>query len=134
MNIYKQEHEVSKWPDAFTEKQRCESTLEFEIQCRGKNAMTYLEKVISYFDSEIRDLDLWPYVGSGGHDDIENIQTYHEGKILEAAVVKIYIHTTLPKENISEWFDILDISVNRSDNIHVATIKVPDRDESEGEQ
>lgn len=133
MNIYKQQYEVSKWPTPYTENQRCESTLEFEIQVRGKDAMTHLEKVLSYFDSEIRDLDLWPYVGSGGHDDIENASTYHEGKILEVAVVKIYIHTTLPKENISEFFDILDISVNRSDNMHVATLTVPPQEPNEGE-
>jgi len=133
MTVEKEQHEISKWPDAYTEIQRCESTLEFEIQVRGKDAMTYLEKIVAYFDSEVRDLDLWPYVGSGGHDDIENISLYHEGKILEVAVVKIYIHTTLPKENTSQFFDVLDISVNRSDNVHVATITVPPQEQNEGE-
>ena len=124
---------VSKWENAWTEHQRCESTLEFEIQARGKTAMATLEKVMAYFDSEVRDLDLWPYVGSGGHDDIQNAALYHEGKILEVAIVKLYIHTTLPKENASEFFDILDINVKRSDTIHVATITVPPRNETEGE-
>jgi hypothetical protein len=96
-------------------------------------ARPYVASYVNYFDSEVRDLDLWPYVGSGGHDDIENISLYHEGKILEAAVVKLYIHTTLPKENTSEFFDVLDISINRSDNMHVATIKVPPQEQDEGE-
>lgn len=133
MGIEKEQYEVSKWENAWTERQRCESTLEFEIQARGKTAMATLEKVMAYFDSEVRDLDLWSYVGSGGHDDIQNAAVYHEGKILEVAIVKLYIHTTLPKENTSEFFDILDISVNRSDNMHVATLTVPPRDQNEGE-
>lgn len=133
MEIAKEQYEVSKWPNAYTEIQRGESALKFEIQARGKNAIATLDKVVSYFDSEIRDLDLWPYVGSGGHDDIQNISSYHQGKILEVAVVSIYIHAALKKENASEFFDILDINVKRSDTIHVATITVPPRNETEGE-
>lgn len=131
MEIEKQEYEVSKWPAFNIEDQRGESAIKFEIQARGKNAFTYLNKVVSYFDSETRDVDLWPYVGSGGHDEIQNISAYHQGKILEAASVNMYIHAALHQINESEWFDILDISVNKSDNTHVATITVPERTEGD---
>lgn len=133
MEIEKQQYEVSKWANAYTEDQRGESALKFELQARGKDSMAELNKVITYFDSEVRDLDLWPYVGSGGHDDIQNVSAYHQGKILEVATVYLYIHAAIHQINTSEYFDILDISVNRSDNIHVATITVPERDEPEGE-
>lgn len=132
---YKQPHEVSEYNDTngiLYEKQRGESMLTFEIQARGQGAMETLDKVLAYMDSEARDVDLWPYIGSGGHDEILNIERYHQGKTLQAAIVNIYIHANLEKVNTPEWFNILDIIVKENNNI-VATIKVPDAEPNEGE-
>lgn len=130
MGIDKEDYDISTWTASYTEPltehQRCESTLNFELQVRGKNAMANAEKFIAYLDSELRDIDLWPYVGSGGHDDIQNVTVYHQGKMLEVAQVTFYIHTTLPKQNSSEYFDILDINVKNRNNTDVITIRVPE--------
>jgi len=112
---FKQPHEISSWTqteDSLIEHQRAESTLKFEIQVRGKDAMTVADKITSYFDSELRDIDLWPYVGSGGHDDVQNVSTYHQGKILPVATFEIDIHTTLPKQNVVEYMTNVDITAH----------------------
>lgn len=135
INQFKQPHDVSKYRDTplgYLEHQRGESTLYFEIQARGFGAMDALDKVTSYLDSQRRDVDLWPYVGSGGHDDSQNISTYHQGKILEAATITINIHANLTKENTIEWMNFVDIDVKRNHN-HVVTIKVPDAEPQTGE-
>jgi hypothetical protein len=132
---YKQPHEVSEYNEEngiYYERQRGESTLTFEVQARGEGAMATIDKVTSYIDSEARDVDLWPYVGSGGHDEVLNIDRYHQGKILQAAVVNIYINANLEKVNMPEWFNTLDITVKENNNI-VATITVPDAEPNEGE-
>lgn len=134
-NHFKQPHDVISYTQIdgnLTEKQRGESTLYFEIQARGFGAMDALDKVTSYLDSPQRDVDLWPYVGSGGHDDSQNISTYHQGKILEVAVVTININAALTKENSVEWMNCVDIDVNR-DNNHIVTIRVPDAEQNQGE-
>lgn len=126
----KQQHDVITWTgtdqEPLTENQRQEGTLEFEIQARGRGAISAINKLTAYMDSELRDLDLWPYVGSGGHDEAQNITTeYHQGKIMEVALVKIYIHTTLPVRNTLEYMNYVDINIKRSDNVDVATITTP---------
>ena len=111
----KEQHDVinyTKTETSVTEHQRAESTLSFEIQVRGKDAMTVADKITSYFDSELRDIDLWPYIGYGGHDDVQDISAYHEGKILPVAVVNIDFHTTLPKTNTIEYMKNVDVSVD----------------------
>lgn len=129
---YKQPHEVSRYSDVngiFYEKQRGESTLTFEIQARGEGAMSQIDKVLSYIDSEARDLDLWPYVGSGGHDQVLNINRYHQGKTLQAAVVNVYINANLEKINSPDWFKMVDINIIK-DNNTIATITVPDAEQN----
>lgn len=98
--------------DKITEHQRDESELTFEVQVRGKDAMTVADKIVSYFDSTLRDVDLWPYIGSGGHDEVQDISTYHLGKILPVAVVNLYFHTTIPKQNNIEYMKNVDVSVD----------------------
>ena len=123
--IEKQAHDVITWvenQENVTEHQRSESTLEFEIQVRGNDAMTTADKIVSYFDSQIRDIDLWPYVGSGGHDDVQDISTYHQGKILPVAVVNVYIHTTLPKQNVIDYMNYVDITTKMYDNELTQTV------------
>ena len=126
INQFKQPHDVISYTqtaNTYTEHQRGESTLYFEVQARGFGAMDALDKVTGYLDSQKRDIDLWPYVGSGGHDDSQNISTYHQGKILEAATITININANLTKENSVEWMNFVDIDVNR-DNNHIVTIIV----------
>lgn len=135
INQFKQPHDVIKYTqtaNSMTEHQRGESTLYFEIQARGFGAMDALDKVTSYLDSHKRDIDLWPYVGSGGHDDSQNISTYHQGKILEAATITININAALTKQNTLEWMNFVDIDVNKDHN-HIVTIKVPDAEPQTGE-
>lgn len=122
---YKQPHEIANWTQsqtAITEHQRSESTLSFEVQVRGKDAMTVADKITSYFDSQLRDIDLWPYVGSGGHDEVQNISTYHQGKILPVAMFNIEIHTTLPKQNNVEYMTNVDVSVDVKVETETTTI------------
>lgn len=128
-SIEQQDNDVINWiqgPNSVTERQRSESTMEFEIQVRGANAMTIGDKVKSYFSSELRDIDLWPYVGSGGDDELQNISTYHQGKILPIAVFNLYIHTTLPKQNVIEYMNSVDITTKIVDN--EITITIPEED------
>lgn len=135
VNQFKQPHDVIKYTQTETgikEHQRGESTLYFEVQSRGFGAMDALDKLTSYLDSHLRDIDLWPYVGSGGHDDSQNISTYHQGKILEVGTIVININAALTKENTLEWMNFVDIDVNK-DNNHIVTIKVPDVEQDEGE-
>lgn len=129
---YKQPHEVTtytKTKETIIARQRSESSLTYEVQARGFGAMDALDKVTSYFDSEGRDVDLWPYVGSGGHDDVQSINTYHQGKILEAAVVSITLNANLTKINSPEWFKMVDINIIK-DNNTIATITVPDAEQN----
>lgn len=135
VNQFKQPHDVIRYTQTattITEHQRGESTLYFEVQSRGFGAMDALDKLTSYLDSALRDIDLWPYVGSGGHDDSQNISTYHQGKILEAGTIVININAALTKENSPEWMNFVDIDVNK-DNNHIVTIRVPDAEQNEGE-
>ena len=128
--ITKQEHDVINWVQTtqnVTEHQRSESTLEFEIQVRGTDAMTTADKIVSYFDSQMRDVDLWPLVGSGGHDDVQDVSTYHQGKILQVAVVNLYIHTTLPKQNVIEYMNSIDITTKIENNSSI-TITIPEEE------
>lgn len=121
----KQSHDVVTWTeteDKKIENQRSESQLTFEIQVRGRDSMTVADKITSYFDSEQRWIDLWPFVGYGGHDEVQNISTYHEGKILPIAVVNIYIHTTLPKQNYIEFMKNVDVSIDLSVGTEAETI------------
>lgn len=128
----KQAHDVIAWTQtdqSVTEHQRAESELTFEIQVRGKDAMTVADKITSYFDSELRDIDLWPLVGYGGHDEVQNISTYHEGKIMPIALVNIYIHTTLPKNNTVEYMENVDVSVDltiETDTQRIGPITIPE--------
>ena len=135
MNEYKQQHDVINYTQtetSITEHQRGESTLDFEVQARGFGAMEALDRLTGYLDSEMRDIDLWPFVGSGGHDDAQNISTYHQGKILEAGVITVNIHCALKKENNVEWMNFVDIDVIKDDNV-IATVRVPDAEQTEGE-
>lgn len=135
MNGYKEPYDVISYTQtetSITEHQRGESTLYFEVQARGFGAMDALDKLTGYLDSEMRDVDLWPYVGSGGHDDSQNVSTYHQGKILEVATIMININAALKKENVVEWMNFVDISVNK-DNNHIVTIRVPDAEPQTGE-
>ena len=129
MRIVKEAHDVINWTQSatnVTEHQRSESMLEFEIQARGADAMTVGDKIVSYFDSQMRDVDLWPYVGSGGHDELQNISVEHQGKILPVAVVTLYIHTTLPKQNVIEFMNNVDITT-KIDNTET-TITIPEEE------
>lgn len=125
---YKQPHDVINYTQTetnITEHQRSETTITYEIMARGFGAMDAIDKFTSYLDSELRDVDLWPYVGSGGHDDAQQMNTYHMGKMLEIAVVNIDIHTSLKKQNSLEWMNSVDIDVFKENN-KIATITVPD--------
>lgn len=135
MNEYKQPHDVINYTQTetkITEHQRSESTITFEVQARGYGAMQALDNFISYLDSELREIDLWPYVGSGGHDDTQNISTngYHQGKMLEMAVVNVYINANLKKENELQWFNIVDIGIIKDNNV-IASITVPEQEHNE---
>lgn len=134
-NHFKEPYDVVDYSNTNTGlkiRQRSEGTLSFEIQARGKGAMEQLDKLTSYLDNPQRDIDLWPFVGSGGHDDSQNISTYHQGKILEVGVINIYIHAITPKETTIEYMNNVDISVY-SGNTEVVTITVPDAEQNQGE-
>lgn len=123
--IPKQDHDVITWTQTsttVTEHQRSESMLEFEIQVRGNESMTTADKIISYFDSQLRDVDLWPYVGSGGHDDAQDISVYHQGKWLPVTVFNLYIHSTLPKQNVIEYMNSVDIDTKIDNNEFTTTV------------
>ena len=131
LNQFKQPYDVINYTEtttALTEHQRGESTLYLEVQARGMGAMDAIDKVTSYFDSELRDIDLWPYVGSGGHNDSQNINTYHQGKILEAGIVTININANLKKQTSVEYMNRVDINLIK-DNNNIATITVPDAEQ-----
>jgi len=110
--------------ESLTEHQRQESNLRFEIQTRGTGAMTKMHDIVAYLDSSLREIDLWGLVGSGGHDDAQDISTYQNGKILPVSVMNIDIHTTIPKQNVIEFIKYLDITTKISDNESI-TITVP---------
>lgn len=133
MNGFKQPHDVISYTqtdNSITEHQRGESTLYFEVQARGFKAMEALDRLTGYLDSEMRDIDLWPFVGSGGHDDCQNISTYHQGKILEAATITIDINAALKKENAVEWMNFVDIDVIKDNNV-IASFTVPEQEHNE---
>lgn len=117
-----------KEPPYLIEHQRQESRLRFEIQARGNGAMDVLHKVIAYLDSTQREIDLWGAVGSGGHDSVQAISTYVNGKILPVAILTIDINATLPVENVVEYMNRLDIST-KTGNITITTT-VPKEEES----
>ena len=122
-------HKYIESETGITEHQRQESTINFEIQVRGKGAMEKGHDIVAYLDSSVREIDLWGYVGSGGHDDVQNISTYQNGKILPVALLNIYIHTALPKENVIEFMKYLDITTKIGNNSSI-TITVPKEEES----
>lgn len=122
-------HFYTQEEDSMTEHQRQESTLNFEIQVRGKGSMEKAQDIIAYLDSEVRQIDLWGLVGSGGHDDVQNISTYQNGKILPVALLNIAIHTDLPKENVMDYMKYLDITTKIGNNIDITTT-VPNEEES----
>lgn len=126
MGIEKEQHDVIKWVQGetnVTENQRSESTLHFEIQARGTGSMTTMDNIASYFDSSIRDVDLWGSVGFGGHDEIQNVNVEHQGKILEVSIMNLYIHTTLPKQTSIQFMNNVDITTKMGNNtIGTATI------------
>ncbi len=103
------------------EHQRQESTLRFEVQTRGTGAMEVTKDLIAYLDSSLREIDLWGIIGSGGHDSIQNISTYVNGKILPVALLNIEVHATLPKENVTEYMNSLDITTKIDDNNSITT-------------
>ena len=115
--------------DNLVEKQRQESKLTFEVQARGTGSMAKLHDFIAYLDSGLRDIDFWNGIGSGGHDSIQNISTYQNGKILPVAVVNVYVHTALKKENIIQYMNVLDIGVKIRNNDTII-IKIPTEEES----
>lgn len=115
--------------DNLVEKQRQESKLTFDVQARGTGSMEKLHDFVAYLDSVERDIDLWDGIGSGGHDSIQNINTYQNGKILPVSVVNVYVHTALKKENIIQYMNVLDISVKISNNETITTT-VPTEEES----
>lgn len=126
------EHDVIKFTqtdETLTENQRQESTLRFEIQARGNGAISTLHTVVAYLDSSLREIDFWGVIGSGGHDSIQNISTYQNGKILPVAVMNIDIHTTLPKQNVIEFMNRLDITTKIGNNESI-TITVPNQEEN----
>lgn len=129
----KEQHDVIHYTETqteLTEHQRSESTLSFEVQVRGKDAMTVADKIVSYFDSQLRDIDLWPFVGSGGHDDIQDISTYHQGKILPIAVFNLYFHTTLPKQTKIEFMNnvavSVDLTIKPGEKETIGPVTIPD--------
>jgi hypothetical protein len=103
------------------EHQRQESTLRFEVQTRGTGAMEVMQDLIAYLDSSLREIDLWGLIGSGGHDSVHNISTYVNGKILPVALLNIEVHATLPKENVIEFMNSLDITTKIDDNNSMTT-------------
>lgn len=103
------------------EHQRQESTLRFEVQTRGTGAMEVMQDLIAYLDSSLREIDLWGVIGSGGHDSVQNISTYVNGKILPVAVLNIEVHATLPKENVIDYMNSLDITTKIDDNNSMTT-------------
>lgn len=109
------------------EHQRQESTLRFEVQTRGTGAMEVTQDLIAYLDSSLREIDLWGVIGSGGHDSVQNISTYVNGKILPVALLNIEVHATLPKENVIEYMNSLDITTKIDDNNSI-TITVPQKE------
>lgn len=115
--------------ETFTEHQRQESTLRFEVQTRGKGAMETMHDIVAYLDSSLREIDLWGVIGSGGHDSIQNISTYVNGKIMPVALMNIDIHATLPKENVIDYMNSLDITTKIDDNNSI-TITVPQKEEN----
>lgn len=131
---YKQPRDVIKYrknsQQLLEEHQRGESTLTFEVQARGLGAMDALDRLTGWLDSEIRDVDFWGYLGSGGRDEAINISTYHQGKVLEAGVINIYINANITKTNSPEWFNVVDISVFK-DNNEIVKITVPDAEQDE---
>lgn len=122
-------HKYTQTEENLTEHQRQESTINFEIQARGKGAMEKGHDIVAYLDSDLRDIDLWGSVGSGGHDDVQNISTYQNGKILPLALLNIYIHTALSKQNVIEFMKYLDITTKIGNNNSI-TITVPKEEES----
>ena len=129
---YKQPYDVINYTQTETkiiEHQRGEST-SYEVQARGYGAMEALDKLTSYLDSELREIDLWPYIGSGGHDDAQQMNTFHMGKMLEIAVINIDVHAALKKQNELEWMNCVDIGVIKDNNL-IATITVPDAEQDE---
>ena len=94
--------------------------------------MAKLDELSSYLDNPQRDIDLWPYVGSGGHEDSQCVSTYHQGKILEVGVMNIAIHANLVKNSTIEYMNSVDITTY-SGNTEVVTITVPDAEQNEGE-
>ena len=122
-------HKYTQTEENLTEHQRQESTMNFEIQVRGKGSMEKGQDIIAYLDSDLRDIDLWGQVGSGGHDDVQNISTYQNGKILPVALLNIDIHTKLPKQNVIEFMKYLDITTKIGNNSSI-TITVPKEEES----
>ena len=132
-DIETQQHDVIHWTENeehFFENQRQESSLRFEVQARGSGAMDTLSKVVAYLDSGLRFGEMWNDVGSGGHDSVQSISTYQNGKILPAAVVTIYLHATLPRQNVIDYMNHLDITTKISDNITIGPITVPPEEES----
>lgn len=124
------EHDVIKYTETLTtltEHQRQEATLRFEIQARGNGAISTLHTVVAYLDSSLRDVDFWGVIGSGGHDSIQNISTYQNGKILPVAVMNIDIHTTLPKQNVIEFMNKLDITTKIGNN-RTITVTIPEEE------
>ena len=124
------EHDVINYTETsttLTEHQRQEATLRFEIQARGNGAISTLHNVVAYLDSSLRDVDFWGVIGSGGHDSIQNISTYQNGKILPVAVMNIDIHTTLPKQNVIEFMNKLDITTKIGNN-RTITVTIPEEE------
>lgn len=131
--IETEQHDVIHWTEDsehYYENQRQESHLKFEVQARGAGAMDSLAKVVAFIDSGLRYIDLWKTLGSGGHDSVQSISTYQNGKILPAAVVNIYIHAALPRQNVIDYMNHLDITTKISDNITIGPITVPPEEES----
>lgn len=135
VNQFKEPYDVVSYTDSddeITVRQRSESTLYFEVQARGHGAVAKIDELTSYLDNPQRDIDLWPFVGSGGHEDSQNVSTYHQGKILEVGVVNIAIHAIVPKLSTIEFMNSVDIKTY-SGNTEVVTITVPDAEQNEGE-
>lgn len=133
-DIETQEHDVIEWTEDEEHKyenQRQESALRFEVQARGAGAMDTLSKVVAFLDSGLRYTDLWKDVGSGGHDSVQSISTYQNGKILPAAVVTIYLHAALPKQNVIDYMNNVDITTKIGNNITIGPITVPQTTEGE---
>lgn len=111
------------------EDQRQESTIEFEVQARGANSISVLQNLVAYLDSGLREIDLWGPIGSGGHDSVQYISTYVNGKILPVAILNLYIHTALPKQNVIDYMNKLDITTKIGNNDIITT--VPKQEENQ---